>query len=206
MSIEVIGAGFGRTGTLSLKYALEHLGYNKCYHMLEVRNHPDHTDLWRTAHLGQTVDWHALYEGYRATVDWPAAHYWRDLAAHFPDAKILLTYRDPDSWYASMEKTILTFLRDPTKTEGMAPRLRNEVFGGEVHDRNHVISVYNRHVAEVQSAFGPERRLLTYQLGSGWEPLCQFLGVDVPSAPYPSGNDSASYHAKDKELEKARKG
>ena len=65
MSIEVIGAGFGRTGTLSLKYALEHLGYNKCYHMLEVRNHADHTDLWRAAHLGQPVDWHALYEGYR---------------------------------------------------------------------------------------------------------------------------------------------
>lgn len=206
MALDIIGAGFGRTGTDSMKRALDMLGYGPCYHMYEVIPNKARFEMWQGIYDGRIEpDWDMVFDGFRATVDWPAAHYWRDLAAHFPDAKILLTYRDPDSWYASMEKTILTFLRDPTKTEGMAPRLRNEVFGGEVHDKEHVISVYNQNVAEVQSAFGPER-LLTYQLGSGWEPLCEFLGVDVPSDPYPSGNDSASYHAKDKELEKARKG
>ena len=110
MSIEVIGAGFGRTGTLSLKYALEHLGYNKCYHMLEVRNHPDHTNLWRAAHLGQTIDWHALYEGYRATVDWPSCNLWAALANTFPGAKIILTLRDADAWYDSIMNTILSLI------------------------------------------------------------------------------------------------
>lgn len=204
MALNIIGAGFGRTGTESMKRALEILGYGPCYHMYEVIPNKYRFEMWQGIYDGTvTPDWDAVFDGFRATVDWPAARYWRELAAHFPDAKILLTYRDAESWYASMEKTILTFLRDPEKTEGMAPRLRDTVFEGDVSDKDHVIAVYNRNVADVQSAFGPER-LLTYQLGSGWEPLCRFLDVNIPDVPFPSGNESASFHQKDKELSKAR--
>jgi hypothetical protein len=208
MALDIIGAGFGRTGTESMKSALEMLGYGPCYHMYEVIPHKERFETWQGIYDGNIEpDWDAVFDGFKATVDWPAAHYWRELAAHFPEAKILLTYRDAESWYASMrvceyasmEKTILTLLRNPEKTEGMAPRLRRDVFEGEVHDREHVISVYERNVAAVQNAFGSDR-LLTYELGSGWEPLCRFLELDIPSDPYPSGNESAIFHAKDENL------
>lgn len=206
MSLEVIGAGFGRTGTESMKRALEMLGYGPCYHMYEVIPHKERYEAWQGIYDGTIKpDWDAMFDGFRATVDWPAARYWPELAAHFLQAKILLTYRDPESWYASMEKTILTLLRDPARTEGMAPRLRRDVFADKVHDKDHVISVYKRNVAAVQNAFGPDR-LLTYELGAGWEPLCQFLERDIPSMPYPRGNDSAGFHAKDKELGSMREG
>lgn len=196
MTLEIIGAGFGRTGTESMKRALEMLGYGPCYHMYEVLPYKERYEMWQGIYDGAIKpDWDSLFDGFKATVDWPAARYWRELAAHFPEAKILLTYRDPESWYASMEKTILTFMRDTEKTEGMAPRIRRDVFGGEVHDKESIISIYKRNLTEVQSAFGPDR-LLTYELGSGWEPLCKFLKLDIPSKPYPSGNDSASFHAK----------
>lgn len=206
MALEIIGAGFGRTGTESMKRALEMLGYGPCYHMYEVIPHRDRYETWQGIYDGTVApDWDAVFDGFRATVDWPAARYWRALAAHFPQARILLTWRDPESWYASMERTILTLLRDPDKTEGMAPRLRRDVFGGNVQDKDHVISVYERNLAEVREAFGPDR-LLTYELGSGWEPLCRFLGLDIPSAPYPSGNESADFHARDKALGTLRDG
>lgn len=204
MALDIIGAGFGRTGTESMKRALEMLGYGPCYHMYEVIPNKERYETWQGIYDGAIdPDWDALFDGFRATVDWPAARYWRELAAHFPAAKILLTYRDAESWYASMEGTILAFLRDPDRTEGMAPRLRRDVFGGEVHDKDHVISVYQANVAAVQNAFGPDR-LLTYEVGWGWEPLCRFLNVDIPAVPYPRGNDRAGFHAKDAALSKQR--
>ena len=200
MGLEIIGAGFGRTGTESMKRALEMLGYGPCYHMYEVIPHKERYETWQAVYDGRVKpDWDALFEGFRATVDWPGARYWRELAEYYPDARILLTYRDPESWYASMEKTILTLMRNPKVADGMAPRLRQHVFAGEVDDKDHVISVYERNVREVQAAFEPDR-LLTYHLGSGWEPLCSFLNVDVPAEPFPRGNDPASFHAKDREL------
>lgn len=205
MSLEVIGAGFGRTGTESMKRALEMLGHGPCYHMYEVMPHPERYATWQAIYDGrQSPDWDQIFDGFRATVDWPACRYWRELAAHFPDAKILLTYRDPQSWYESMERTILPMLRDPERTEGMAPRLRRVVFGGEVHDQGHVISVYKRHVEDVQAVFGADR-LLTYELGSGWDPLCRFLGRDVPPAPFPTGNDTKAFHANNQALGAQRK-
>ena len=106
MSIEIIGAGFGRTGTLSLKYGLEMLGYKQCYHMMELMKHRDHTELWSQAHQGLPVDWAGLYEGYRATVDWPSCNLWRTLMVQYPQAKVILTLRDPDPWYDSIMATI----------------------------------------------------------------------------------------------------
>ena len=107
MALSVIGAGFGRTGTESMKLALEALGLGPCHHMKEGLPNPEQISLWRAVARGEPADWDQIFEGYRSAVDWPAAHYWRELAAHYPDAKVVLTVRSPESWYASMENTIL---------------------------------------------------------------------------------------------------
>ena len=106
MALAVIGAGFGRTGTLSLKVALEQLGLGRCYHMLEVFANPGHAAQWQAAADGKPVDWEALFAGYGAAVDWPACHFWRALAARYPEAKVLLTVREPGAWYKSVSDTI----------------------------------------------------------------------------------------------------
>ena len=99
MGLKVVGAGFGRTGTLSLKNALEKIGYGPCYHMLEVFSRPDHVAMWHNAAFGKPVDWDLLFRDFVATVDWPSTRWWRELADHFPEAKVLLSLRDPESWY-----------------------------------------------------------------------------------------------------------
>ena len=106
MTIDVIGAGFGRTGTLSLKFALEALGLNKCYHMMEVMRNQSHVAQWRKAARGEAVDWNALYAGYQATVDWPSASFWRELREVYPEAKVILTLRDSQQWFTSVSNTI----------------------------------------------------------------------------------------------------
>ncbi|MFD1343229.1 sulfotransferase family protein [Litorisediminicola beolgyonensis] len=205
MALSVIGAGFGRTGTDSLKRALEMLGYNPCYHMYEVLPHQDRVDMWRGI-LGGAIspDWDAVFEGYSATVDWPTAHYWRELAMHYPDAKIVLSWRSPESWYASMDSTILQIMRAETDPATIPYKLGKAVFGGHYDDPEHVMGVYRRHVEEVRDEFGPDR-LLTYELGSGWEPLCTFLGCAVPDEPYPTGNDGEQFHARVSAVEAERK-
>jgi hypothetical protein len=204
MALDIIGAGFGRTGTESMKRALEMLGFGPCYHMYEVAPHPGRYEHWLSVFDdGADPKWDETFAGYRATVDWPGAHYWRELSDHYPEAKILLTVRSAESWYASMEKTILTFMRDPENHPGMARALCNNAFGGNPHDKDHLIATYERNIAEVQGSFGPDR-LLTYELGSGWEPLCDFLGVPVPEEAYPRGNATEEFHRRDKELGEAR--
>src|SRR5215212_7838314 len=109
MSLEVIGAGFGRTGTMSLKVALEQLGYGPCYHMVELFEHPDHVERWEAAVRGEEpVDWEEVFAGYRATVDWPGAAFYKELSERYPEAKVILTVRDPDRWYESARNTIFT--------------------------------------------------------------------------------------------------
>ena len=188
MALEIIGAGFGRPGTESMKRALEMLGYGPCYHMHEVMPYKDRYASWISLFNGESVpDWDDTFSGYRATVDWPGAHFWRELADHYPEAKIILTVRSSESWYASMDRTILPIMRDPEETKlGKVIGLR--LFGDRVHDRNAIIDVYEQHTAKVQGAFGPDR-LLTYELASGWAPLCQFLNVPMPDDPFPRGND-----------------
>lgn len=196
MALQIIGAGFGRTGTNSMQQALEILGLGPCYHMYEVLPHKDLYDKWQQILYGtHPPNWDQLFNGYAATVDWPAAHFWRELADHFPKAWILLTWRDAEGWYASMEKTILAEMRNPARKTGMPRCLAEVAFAGQVADKAHVISVYEAHNAAVRAAFGPER-LLTYRLGSGWGPLCAFLGVAVPDVPFPKGNDSAAFFEK----------
>jgi hypothetical protein len=201
MPLEVIGAGFGRTGTMSLKLALERLGFVKCYHMTEVFQHPEHIPMWAAAHRGERVDWEKLYEGYRASVDWPSCNLWEEHAALYPNAKVILSTRDPDSWYESVMNTI--YVASMRMRESDDPALKRAgdwayeivwkgVFGGRVEDRSHAIAVYNAHVARVKATL-PKSRLLVFEAKQGWEPLCRFLRVDVPDEPYPRVNTTDDF-------------
>jgi hypothetical protein len=200
MALEVIGAGFGRTGTNSLRLALERLGY-PCHHMHEVALNPGQTPLWAAAARGEPVDWEAVFAGYRAQVDWPGARYWRTLAEVFPEARVILSVRPADAWYRSFADTIATELYappsspDPTAAERRRMQretIGEQVFGGRLDDRAHVIEVYERHNAEVRRAIAPER-LLVFDVTEGWAPLCRFLGVPVPPEPFPRTNSTAEF-------------
>jgi hypothetical protein len=211
MSLKVISAGFGRTGTLSLKYALEQLGFGPCYHMLETLEHPAHDGLWLALARGESDDWRTILEGYRASVDWPAIMIWKELVAAYPQAKVILTLRDPGAWYASASQTIFARMRDfadalaRDDAEGVDSarrahmRMVNEVvveraFGGNL-DKDHAIQVFKAHNDEVRRTVLPER-LLVYESGEGWEPLCSFLGVPVPDSPYPKVNTTDDFTAR----------
>ena len=173
--MKVIGAGFGRTGTRALKAALERLGYGPCYHMSEVIAKPHRVRQWLEIAEGATADWDAVFAGYQATTDWPAAAYWRQLAAHYPDAKVILSVRDPQRWYESMSATIFKRAlaeRRPLPAHrrvirwlvarrapdfALYPRMSRAtvmdgIFGGRIDDRAHVIQVFERHIAEVKAS------------------------------------------------------
>lgn len=204
MGLKVVGAGFGRTGTLSLKNALEKIGYGPCYHMLEVFSRPEHVALWHDAAFGKAVDWDRLFGDFTATVDWPSTRWWRELADHYPDAKVLLSLRDPEAWYQSMHDTIYQPMTWPLSDD--APelvRLQNQMvrkailedtFDGRFEDKAHAIAVFNRHNQEVRDTTDP-KRLLVFEARQGWEPLCHFLDASVPNEPYPRLNDTASTQA-----------
>ena len=201
MALDIVGAGMGRTGTLSLKYALELIGFDKCYHMLEVGNHEHHRDQWSAARRGEEVDWDALFDGYKASVDWPACDFWRELAGHYPESKVLLSVRDPERWYASIRNTIHLSTSSGLTAEDEAERERAKWanwliwetnFDDRMDDKDHVIGVYEARIEEVKAAI-PSDRLLIYETGSGWEPLCDFLGVPVPDDPYPHVNTTEEF-------------
>ncbi len=204
MALSVIGAGFGRTGTESMKLALEILGRGPCHHMKEVLVDPAQIALWRAAARGELPDWDQAFTGYNAAVDWPSAYFWRELSAYYPDARILLTVRDAESWYASMENTIFKTLKASSDPDSVGVKMiGGSVFGGRLDDRAHAIAVYEKNIAEVQAAFPPER-LLTYQLGDGWGPLCRFLGAPVPDAPYPRSNAGENFASMLSDMNEAR--
>jgi hypothetical protein len=197
MSLKVIGAGFGRTGTLSLKLALEELGLGPCYHMIETRAHPEHDAMWLALARDELSDWSPVLSGYAATVDWPGVYFWKRLAAANPGAKIILTLREPLEWYASCAATIFARMEealampspDPVRRTHM--RMVNTIvvdktFGGSLA-KDHAIGVFKAHNEEVRRLV-PSERLLVYELGQGWEPLCAFLRLPVPQAPYPEAN------------------
>jgi len=187
MTLEIIGAGFGRTGTDSMREALNILGFGPCHHMFEVTQNPLMKTRWRTFMDNDVPDWDALFEGYRSCVDWPAAHYWRELAAAYPEARVILTWRDPESWWASYEATILRFLQTTTDPAQVGVRLFAKAYGDRVSDRAFMIGHYEANVADVMASV-PAERLLVHRLGDGWEPLCAHLGVPVPAEPYPRRN------------------
>jgi hypothetical protein len=197
MTLDIIGAGFGRTGTDSLRAALSILGFGPCHHMHEIRDHPEKAKPWHDYFCGGAeLDLDLLFDGYRSQVDWPGAHLWRESVAHYTDAKVILSVRDPEGWYASYSKTIKAFRAEKMPPE--APHMRQiqefvEVFLADRLDtKEHAIADFNAHVAEVKSAI-PADRLLVYELGSGWEPLCAFLGVPVPDQDYPHTNSATDF-------------
>ena len=194
----MIGPGFGRTGTMSCKAALERLGFGPCYHMIEVREAAGHVDAWTGAINSAPTDWARLFAGYRAVVDWPACAFWREIWTAYPEAKMVLTRRDPDAWFDSIEQTIFKALRAPSPDEELV-RWRvqtrrlifEQTFGNDL-SRDHCISVLRAHEADVISSV-PAERLLVFEVGDSWEPLCAFLGVAVPDEPFPHANSAAEF-------------
>jgi hypothetical protein len=194
MALSVIGAGFGRTGTLSLKLALEQLGFGPCYHMVEVFKNPKAPSWWEAAADGRPVDWDEVFEGYRATVDWPSATFWRELAAAYPAAKVVLTVRDPESWFASTQATIFSrsFDKEDDPWQRMVMKVVGDLFERRMHDKERLIEVFRRHNETVQEVI-PAERLLVYNVTEGWSQLCAFLGVPVPDGPMPKVNSTEDF-------------
>lgn len=202
MTLSVIGAGVGRTGTMSLKLALEHLGFGPCYHMLEVLEHPEHDPVWHAATRGEHVDWDALFDGYASAVDWPVAAFWRELSRHYADAKFVLSMRESGAWHRSVMRTIykaLSSTPDPDDRQSCVHRdmtralILDGIFAGRMHEAAHAIEVYERHNEAVREGIAADR-LLVYEIGSGWEPLCAFLGCSVPDEPFPHRNTASEFN------------
>ncbi len=202
--MDLIGLGFGRTGTLSLKLALERLGFGPCHHMLEMFRHPEQAPTFLAAAEGESVDWPAFFQSYRSAVDWPSVYFWRELLDAFPDARGILTTRDDDSWYSSMLHTIFHALGGPEPTHPVAPGsvlamnrriVAQRTFDWRFSDRDHVVSVHHAHVAAVKAAL-PADRLLVFNVRDGWEPLCRFLGVEAPDEPFPRSNSTEEFLAR----------
>jgi hypothetical protein len=201
MALEVIGPGFGRTGTSSLKTALEHLGFGPAHHMFEVRDAPGQLAHWQALARGERPDWNTVFAGYRSQCDWPGARYWRELAAFYPDAKIVHTVRDPEEWYDSLSETILKLMDQRGHIENphvaglvdMGHKLIEiDEFSGRIRDRDYAISMFNKRTADVKAAF-PASRLLVFDVREGWDPLCRFLGCDVPAISFPKLNSSKHF-------------
>ncbi len=211
MTIEIIGAGFGRTGTLSTYLALKQLGF-PCYHMFEVlenKANKTHLDFWRkvaNSPAGSQHDWEQVFAEYRACVDNPACCVWRELMAAYPDAKVLLTLhpKGPDAWYDSTIDTIYftetmwqfrflaLFTPFGRKFGDMSRKLIwQRSHRGTMSDRTKAIARYQQHIEEVKSAV-PADRLLIFSVDQGWEPLCKFLGVPAPKDAFPNVNDRAA--------------
>jgi hypothetical protein len=193
MTLKVIGAGFGRTGTDSMREALNMLGVGPCHHMLEVNASDEQKRMWRALVQGAPPEWEQLFAGYGSAVDWPSAYYWRELSAFYPQAKVVLTYRTAESWWKSFEQTILRGIQMSTEPESLGIALvRDKVFAGRPDDRALAIARYEENVKAVRATVPPER-LLVHSLGDGWEPLCAHLGVPVPAQPYPSRNSANDF-------------
>lgn len=196
MPLKVIGAGFGRTGTDSMREALNVLGFGPCHHMFEVISNETQKQRWRALVQGEAPDWENLFEGFASCVDWPSAYYWRELAAAYPNAPVILTNRSSESWWNSFKKTLLPGIAASTDPQSLGLALiATKVFQGRMADRQHAIANYEANVREVIAAI-PTNRLLVHNLGDGWEPLCQHLGVAVPDQPYPSKNSAGDFNAR----------
>ncbi|MBA3424122.1 MAG: sulfotransferase family protein [Rubrobacter sp.] len=217
--MKVVGAGFGRTGTASLKIALESLGFGPCYHMTQVFEHPEHSHFWVAAWRGEPVDWEGVLGDYEAAVDWPACTFYEELLERNPDAKVILSVRDPERWYESVRNTMyelsVVIPRSPVYRIGYtlftllvlhSPRmsLADEIiwqgtFDGRFEDKEYAIGVFERHTQRVRQRV-PRDRLLVFEAKEGWGSLCEFLGVEEPDEPFPHTNDTAEMRGRLRQL------
>jgi len=200
MELRVVGAGLGRTGTHSLKVAFEQLLGGPCYHMLEVLGRPDQRDTWAAATRGESVDWATFLAPYRATVDWPAAAFWREISDAAPHAVVVLSVRDSDAWWKSASETIFAVLARgaaPDDTGGlqeleMIYALIAQRFTPDWRDRDGAIAAYEAHNESVRAEVPPDR-LVEWRPGDGWGPLCAALGLEQPSEPFPHLNTTSDF-------------
>lgn len=198
--MRIVGAGLGRTGTHSLKLALERLLGGGCYHMSEVFEHLDHVPTWHAAIRGEPVDWEPVLGGYAAIVDWPGAAVWQAVATAYPDALVLLsTRRDAAAWLKSARATILNSgpenaLADDPSVPGFVPMVRDMFarFDPDWRDDDAAMAAYDRHNAAVRRDV-PPARLVEWQPGDGWEPLCAALRVPVPEEDFPHVNTTEEF-------------
>lgn len=203
MPLKIIGAGFGRTGTSSLKLALEELGFGKCHHMSEIFRNPRTLDLWMDV-LDGRANWEAIFDGYQSAVDWPSSAFYKEQMAVYTDAKVVLTVRNPESWYRSASETIYSAsqLIAPKWLPWLPNRLRqyrrlvfttiwDGIFRGKFEEKGTAIAIFNEHIETVKRIV-PAERLLVFDVREGWAPLCKFLGVDtIPDEPFPHVNEAA---------------
>jgi hypothetical protein len=199
MGLQVIGAGVGRTGTYSLKLALNALGFGPCHHMEEVvLNRPRQLPLWVDVVNGRP-DWTEVFAGYRSAVDWPTARYFRELLATYPSAKFILTHRSAESWAESFSGTIYKLLAERADApsamhdwlEWASTVIAQTGFpaGLDVEGLKQAFVAHN----EAVKTTIPSNQLLVYQVSEGWEPLCAFLGVSIPTEPFPRTNNRSEF-------------
>ncbi len=198
MALEIIGAGFGRTGTLSLKAALARLGFGPCHHMSDVIDDAEQIRLWTDVAEGRP-DFESIFAGYRSAVDFPVAAYWRDALTARPGARVILSDRDPEDWYGSFSQTILPLILDraawPESRRAWFEMLDKVIIGkalGGRTDREGILAAYRENAAAAR-ALEADGRVLVFRAGDGWEPLCEFLGVELPDEPYPKSNPRAEF-------------
>jgi hypothetical protein len=213
MSIKIIGAGFPRTGTNTLRESLEMLGFSKTYHMKNLLVHPENLHYWTTLKATGTTDWEGLYNGYQATVDFPCYPWYKQHMKQYPDAKVILSLRPFEKWYTSFYSTIWQ-AQNPPESERAAmgervasdPRLQSvmqvmgfakqtineEHFQGRFLDKEFMEKVFNDHNEEVKN-YVPADKLLVFDVREGWEPLCNFLEVEVPAGPLPHTNKKEDF-------------
>lgn len=222
MSIKIIGAGHGRTGTTSLANALEMLGFGPCYHAFAVMKNPSSISYWQEIHATGTTDFETLFDGYQATVDYPGALVFKEILAHYPDAKVILTIRDTNAWYDSVHKTLWQDMpRTPEQKAAVAERIKTDekfravapvfetvgktLWGeegfmeGRFPDREFITQKFEKWTQHVKASV-PADQLLIYRVRDGWEPLCKFLGVPVPSEEFPRLNSAGTHKDKFEEI------
>jgi hypothetical protein len=201
MALKVVGAGIGRTGTHSLQLALQRLLGGPCYHMIEVFGHPEHIPLWQEAAEGRMPDWEKLFDGYVAGVDWPVSAYWPELSDYYPDALVLLSTRDADSWWESASTTIfrvgeLEAWGNPAMLAqmNMARAMFASRFTPNWLDEQAAKRAFEAHNASVRAAV-PSERLVDWHPRDGWKPICDALGLAVPEEPFPHVNTGDEFRA-----------
>ncbi len=201
MSLQIIGSGFGRTGTMTMKDALGILGFGPTHHMTEIMENPEQLEHWKAIFAGRDVDWAEVFAGYNSQVDWPGAHVWHQTSIAFPGARVIHTERPEDDWWASFNSTIGRFFA-LSETIDLPPAFA-EIFATmkngflaqtftDFTDRDSAIAAYRRNNQKVRETF-PADRLLVFNVADGWEPLCDFLGVPVPDEPFPHKNQRQEF-------------